>query len=294
MIVFPSREDQVTTGTSGEPHVTPLNNCPKCDRPIGGLSVNNGFTTPVDKGKLQQWVCIHILWVAFRVLTIFQCTPCDLVVFYTAAYATTNAKMLLHRIEERNTARRFKLPQPQQDEFLPRPVVVPVSQTSRGCAKENCQRPRNKGCTFSLCKQCCHARPILDKSCIMHRRDANTLQTQVTAVVASQPTPTPVHPTPQDTQVTSPPLAHKDRTSGAVLDPCNLIPPTPPPGITQPARHQISTQRPAAPRLQERVAAPRSDFVSSGAEISRRRAEGLQMSRNQCSIYLWLEVCLVP
>lgn len=61
MIVFQPREGQVTTCGSGEPHVTPLDNCPKCDKPIGGLSVNNGFSTPVDKGKLQQWVRICMI-----------------------------------------------------------------------------------------------------------------------------------------------------------------------------------------------------------------------------------------
>ena len=236
---------------------------------------------------------------ASRVLTISQCTLCDLVVSYTAAYAISDAKALLHRIEERNTARRFKLPQPQQDEFLPKPVVVPVSQTSRGCVKDDCQRPRNKGCTFSLCKQCCHARPILDKSCIIHRRDANTLQIQATTMVTPQPTPTPTpaHATCQGTQVTPPSPAHGDCTSGAMPDPCNPVLPTPLtplPTNSQPAHRQLSTKHPTGPRLQERVAAPRSDFVSSGADISRRRAEGLQMSRNRCSIYLWLEVCLNP
>ena len=61
MFVLPPQAGQVTTRQSGEPHIVPLDKCPKCDKPIGYLSVNNGFTTPADKGKLQQWVCIRHL-----------------------------------------------------------------------------------------------------------------------------------------------------------------------------------------------------------------------------------------
>ena len=121
---------------------------------------------------------------------IYQCTPCNAVVFYTNAYAIADAEKLLRRIEERNTAIRYKLPSPQQEVFVPQPIVASASQTSRGCANEHCSKPRNKGCTFSLCKHCCHARSSLEKLCIMHRRDTNSLRPQATVIMsASQPMP---------------------------------------------------------------------------------------------------------
>jgi len=70
MFIYPPQAGQVTACQGGEPHVIPLDKCPKCNKPIGYLSVNNGFTTLADKGKLQQSVCNDFLQTTrLRVLT---------------------------------------------------------------------------------------------------------------------------------------------------------------------------------------------------------------------------------
>jgi hypothetical protein len=244
---------------------------------------NNGYVFAIHRLQIQ-------------VLISYQCTPCDTVIFYTDAYTVPDAEKLLRRVEERNTAARYKLPPPQQEEFLPEPIVALPSQTSRGCANEHCSKPRNKGCTFFRCKQCCHARPILDKSCIMHRRDTNSSCPQAVVVAAAaasppRPVPQPSQSTHRSPQATMRPPVSNDR----VLETIPHFPASsslPVPVNTQVAR-QPRVQRSAGPLIEERIAAPRSDFVSSGANISRQRAERSQMSRNQCLIYIWLAVCLV-
>ena len=213
-------------------------------------------------------------------------------IFYTAAYAIADAEKLRRRVEERNTAKRYKLPVPQQGEFLPEPVAPPVSQASRGCANKQCSKPRNKDCTFSLCKPCCHARPILEKSCIKHCRDLDGSQLRTTITAPPSQIPLVAQSTTQTTEAvaTPPPPASNDHNPDAVSDAPTSLPLTP---NTRPVHRQADSQRSAGPLLEERIAAPRSDFASSGANISRRRAEGLQMSRNQCSIYIWLSVCFI-
>lgn len=261
---------------------------------------SNGYVSTIRRLQIQ-------------VLTIYQCTPCDTVISYTNAYTITDAEKLLRRIEERNTAIKYKLPPPRQEKFLPQQIVAPVSQTSRECANEHCSKSRNKSCTFFLCKQCCCARPVLDKSCIIHHRNTSSLQSQAAVIISpSQPTSPPqstpplqsvppprsilpLQSVPQSTQV-APPLPVLDNCMPAENSHLSRLPETLGtlvPASTQPVRHQSHLQHSAGPLLEERIAAPRSDFASSGANISRRRAEGLQMSRNQCSIHIWLEVCPV-
>ena len=99
-----------------------------------------------------------------------QCTHCDLFVFYTESYTVNDANKLLKRIEERNIASKYNQPAPHQDDFVPAPVSTQSSKNSGQCAKQSCSKPRNKGCTFSMCKSCCIARPIRDKLCIEHRQ----------------------------------------------------------------------------------------------------------------------------
>ena len=177
-----------------------------------------------------------------------------------------------------------------------------ASQTSTGYTSKHCSKSRNKHCTFFLCKQCCNARPTLDKLCVT-RRDTGSLQPQTA--------PPPVHPAPQNVPLlptsppVPPPIQPAPQSHVAPLQPVpeTRVLETPPPlerpePCTRAAKENSANssptrlQRSAGPLLEERVAAPRSDFASSGADISRKRAEGLQMSRNQCSIYIWLAVRL--
>lgn len=171
-----------------------------------------------------------------------------------------------------------------------------VSKTSKGCVGEHCPKQRNRNCTYSLCKKCCLARPILDKSCIEHHRNTggprptSDPQSQAVDALSPQSVWQPTQPAPQSTHPVPLPPVHGGHISEAVLSPPNTIRP---PTNTQPIHRQPRLQRSAGSLLEERLAAPRSDFASSGADIGRRRAEGLQMSRNQCSIYIWLVVRLV-
>lgn len=172
-------------------------------------------------------------------------------------------------------------------------MVSLVPQTSRGCVNEHCSKPRNKDCMYLMCKRCCHSRPALDKLCVKHHGDTGSSQPQTVVTPPPPQAPPPAKPPTQTTQATMLPPVSNDHIPEIISRIPNDPAPLSLPSNTRPVHRQPLSQRSAGLLLEERIAAPRSDFASSGANISRRRAEGLQMSRNQCSIYIWLAVCLI-
>ena len=277
MRVLPPPEGLVTVRDSGELHITPLAECPKCLGPLPYLSINNGFTGKEDTGKLQQWVSSNFVGSeTFRLsYPITQCTPCDLVIFYTEPYTLSDANVLLKRIEERNLATKYNQPPPHQDDFVPCPTSTQSSKGTTQCAKQGCARPRNKECTFTMCKSCCLARPAHEKLCIEHRRRGNS-----GTVPASRQSRPSIHA--PASQLLPPAPPHTPPPSQPNVDAAPTTPGTPRPIFPPPS------QQPAPfcqqPEIQDRVAAPREG-------IHRRRGGRSVNSNSDCTIHIWVEVC---
>lgn len=208
---------------------------------------------------------------------IVKCTPCDLGIFYTEAYTLNDANILLKRIEDRNIATKYKKPIPHQDDFLPHPVSTQPSKSVGQCTKHSCTRPRNKGCTFSMCKSCCLGRLAHEKLCIEHRRrnDGTTRSAlrrpHLSASHPVSPLPPPIPPcTPPSPQ----PVANVSIAPGSSQQ------------IVSPRPSQQPTPTLQQPEIEDRTAAPREE------NVHRRGGGGRSVnSYSNCTIHIWVAVC---